>query len=202
MDTGQPIETAREAVGIFNDSEDLQAAIDELLSRGFHRSQLSLLASERAVEDKLGHRYEKVEVLADHPATPRSAYVSGEAVGGAEGALIGGLMYVGAVAAAGAVVASGGALAAVITTAALAGGTGGFIGSLLARWIGERHANYLQEQIDRGGLLLWVRTWDVDDEERAVEVLEKHSAAAVHVHALPSSPSSDRPAAGSQENTQ
>jgi hypothetical protein len=39
--------------------------------------------------------------------------------------------------------------------------------------------------MDRGGLLLWVRTWDVEDERRAVEILRKHSGSDVHVHALP-----------------
>jgi hypothetical protein len=177
--------TVREAVGIFNRPDDLQDAIDELLSSGFHRAELSLLAGEHAVEEKLGHRYEKVKALADDPTVPRAAYVSTEAVGGAEGGLIGGLTYVGAVVAAGAVVASGGTLAAVIAAAAVAGGAGGLIGSVLAKWVGDHHAHYLQEQIDRGGLLLWVRTWNVEDEKRAVEILKKHSGHEVHVHALP-----------------
>jgi hypothetical protein len=94
-------------------------------------------------------------------------------------------MYVGAAAAAGAIVVSGGTLAAGITAAVLAGGAGGLIGSILARWVGDHHAHYLQEQMDRGGLLLWVRTWDAEDERRAVEILRKHSGGDVHVHALP-----------------
>jgi hypothetical protein len=111
--------------------------------------------------------------------------VSTEAIGGAEGGLIGGLMYVGAAAAAGAVVVSGGTLAAGIIAAVLAGGAGGLIGSILAKWVGDHHAHYLQEQMDRGGLLLWVRTWDAEDERRAVEILRRHSGSDVHVHALP-----------------
>ena len=185
MPTKQEARTVREAVGIFHRPEDLQSAIDELLSSGFHRAELSLLANEHAVEEKLGHRYEKVRVLADDPAVPRAAYVSTEAIGGAEGGLIGGLTYVGAVVAAGAIVASGGTLAAIIAAAALAGGAGGLIGSILAKWVGDHHAHYLQEQIDRGGLLLWVRTWNVEDEKRAVEILKKHSGSDVHVHTLP-----------------
>lgn len=175
----------REAVGVFNRSEDLQDAIDELLSSGFDRAELSLLASEHAVEEKLGHRHEKAGSLADDPTIPRAAYVSTEAIGDAEGGLIGGLMYVGAAAAAGAIVVSGGTLAAGITAAVLAGGAGGLIGSILAKWVGNHHAHYLQEQIDRGGLLLWVRTWDAEGERRAVEILRKHSGSGVHVHALP-----------------
>jgi hypothetical protein len=94
-------------------------------------------------------------------------------------------MFVGAITAVGAIVASGGTLAAAIVATVLAGGTGGFIGSILAKWVGEHHADYLQKQMDRGGLLLWVRTPDAEDEERAVEILKRHSGDDVHVHSLP-----------------
>ena len=178
-------QTVREAVGVFHHSEDLQAAIDELLQSGFHRAELSLLASDQAVNEKLGHRYRKVSSLEDDPVIPRAAYVSPEAIAGAEGGLIGVLMYVGAIAAAGAIVASGGTLTAAIVGAALSGGTGGMIGALLAGWPGEEHGRTLQGQLDRGGLLLWVRTWDVADEARAVGILNGHSGQHVHVHTLP-----------------
>jgi hypothetical protein len=153
-------QTIREAVGVFSRAEDLQDAIDDLLSSGFHRAELSLLASDRAAEEKLGYRYENVRKLADDPRSPRAAYVSPEALGDAEGGLIGGLVYVGAIVAAGAIVASGGTLTAAIPAAVLAGGAGGLIGSILARWVGDHHAGFLQDQINRGGLLLWVRNWD------------------------------------------
>jgi hypothetical protein len=185
MPIAQEAQTVREAVGVFNRPDDLQGAIDDLLSSGFDRAELSLLASEHVVEEKLGHLYEKVSALKDDPTVPRAAYVSTEAIGGAEGALIGGLMYVGVTAAAGAIVVAGGTLAAGIAAAVLAGGAGGLIGSILAKWVDDHHAHYLQEQIDHGGLLLWVRTRDTVDEKRAVEILRKHSGGDVHVHALP-----------------
>ena len=185
MSVEQEVRTAREAVGVFSRPEDLQNAIDQLLSSGFHRAELSLLASEHAVEEKLGHRYEKVSARADDPTVPRAAYVSTEAIGGAEGGLIGGLMYVGATVAAGAIVASGGTLAAGIAAAALAGGAGGLGGSILAKWIGDHHARHLQDQMNRGGLLLWVHIRDAALERRAVEILREHSAGDVHAHVLP-----------------
>jgi hypothetical protein len=177
-------ETIREAVGIFGGTTELQHAIDELLSSGFHRAELSLLASEHTVEQKLGRHYEKISLL-DAPGAPRAAYVSTEAIGDAKGGLIGGLGYVGAVAAAGAVVGSGGTLAAALAAAALTGGAGGLIGSVLAKLVGDHHARHLEEHIERGGLLLWVRTWKPDDEARATEILTRHSGAQVHVHELP-----------------
>jgi hypothetical protein len=76
------------------------------------------------VQEKLGHRYKSVNALADDPEVPRSAYVSPEAIGDAQGGLIGALAYVGAAAAVGAVVTSGGTMAAIITAVVLAGGSG------------------------------------------------------------------------------
>jgi hypothetical protein len=175
-------ESHREVVGIFHNSADLQAAIDDLLSAGFDRAELSFLASTHTIEKKLGHAYRKASDIADDPKIPRTAYVSTEAIGGAEGGLIGGLVYVGAIVAAGAVVVSEGPLAAAFAAAALAGGAAGFIGSLLARVVGHHHANYLQEQIDKGGLLLWVHARDADHEARSVAILTTHCGDNVHVH--------------------
>ena len=172
----------REAVAIFHAPDDLDAAIDDLLACGFHRAEISLLASEHAVEEKLGHRYRRVTALEDDPAKPRVAYVSREAIGDAEGSLIGGLVYVGATVATVGVVVSGGALAAAFAAAAAAGGAGGLIGAALAKWVGHHHARYLQEQIEHGGLLLWVRIWDETDEGRAVAILQRHAGDDVHVH--------------------
>lgn len=185
MSEGAGSGTAREAVAVFQDADTLQEAIDELLSSGFARADLSLLASEPTVVEKLGHKFKKVEELEDDTSVPRSAYVSTESIGDAQGGLIGGLGYIGAVAAAGAIVASGGTVAAAFAAAALAGGAGGLFGSVLAKWVGDRHADNLQAQVDKGGLLLWVRTWDKAQESRARDILSSHSAHDVHIHDLP-----------------
>lgn len=172
-----------EVVGVFHTADDFEAAIEELLSSGFDRAQLSLLASERAIEDKLKHRYRSVAELADDPTVPRTAYVSTAAVGDAQGALIGGLTYVGATSAIGAVVMSGGALAAILVAAIVAGGAGTLLGSILARLVGQHHAENLNKHIERGGLLLWVRAWEAEDEAIAISILRKHGGGDVHSHA-------------------
>ena len=188
----------REVVAVFHDAERLETAIDELQSSGFDRAEISLLASERTIEEKFGHRYDRTSELMDSDDVPRSAFVSSAAIGDAKGGLIGGLAYVGATLAAGAVVVAGGALAATIAAALAAGGAGGLIGLVLANWVGGRHAAYLDEQMEHGGLLLWVRAWSAEDEQRASAVLGKHCAGEVHVHegtaAIGNGPASAPPA--------
>jgi hypothetical protein len=61
----------REAVGVFHDERSLQSAVDTLLISGFDRSCLSLLANQRTIDSKLGHRFEKVADLEDDPAVPK-----------------------------------------------------------------------------------------------------------------------------------
>ncbi len=181
------IVTIRETVGVFQDWSSLQAAVDELQSSGFDRSEISLLAGEHAVEEKLGHVYQKVKELEDDPKVPRAAFVGRDSMVEARVGVIGGLAYVGALAAVGAIVASGGTVAAAIVGAVAAGGGGGLIGSLASRWLGRDRAKEVQAQLDKGGLLLWVRIRDGDHEQRATEILGKHSADDVHVHDIPGS---------------
>lgn len=172
----------REVVALFQTESDLQSAIDELLSHGFDRAEISLLASEHAIEQKLGHKYRKVADLEDDAAAPRAAYVSTESIGDAEGALIGAPLYIAGTAAAGAIIVSGGTLVAAIGGAAVAAGAGALIGAVLARLVGQHHARHLEEHLEHGGLLLWVRTWDANDEAKAINILGRNSGKDVHVH--------------------
>lgn len=175
-----------EAVGIFHTAEDLQAAIDDLLTQGFNRMDLSILASERAIEDKLHEAYVPARDLEDRVEVPTTAFVSTESVGDAMGAVIGVLVYVPAMIGAAAVVASGGALAAAVTAALIAGGVGGSLGTVMAGMIGAAKAEEIEQHLKAGGLLLWVRTRDQTHEERALGILAGHNAEGVHLHTLPS----------------
>jgi len=174
----------REAVGVFHDVDSLRAAIDELLSSGFDRAELSLLAGEEAVEKKLGGSFRAIRDVEDEAEVPRIAYLSTEDVGAAEGAVAGVLLYIGATAATGAVVASGGTLAAAIAALALGAGTGGTVGAVLARFIGDAYGDYLSSQLDRGGLLLWVCLRDPAHESQALKILARNGADDLHVHSL------------------
>jgi len=78
-------------------------------------------------------------------------------------------------------------LVGAFTGAALGAGTWGLLGELLAKSIGAQHAEYVQEQLAHGGLLLWVRCSNSERENSATEILSRHSGRDVHVHALSAS---------------
>jgi hypothetical protein len=192
-------QTVREAVGVFHDRDSFHNAVDDLTSAGFDVAELSLLAGSGAVEEKLGHAYRKIEELADDPKVPRAAYVSDHSLAEGRTGVIGGLAYVGAMVGAGAVVASGGTLAAALAAAAIAGGGGGLVGGWAAQFLGRDYGQALQDQLERGGLLLWVRVRDAARERRALDILKRNGAEDVHVHELPASADpADNPLSGIQ----
>jgi hypothetical protein len=174
--------TVREAVAVFDEVDELDAAVEDLLEAGFKKAEMSLLASEESVKKKLGHRYERVEEMEDEPDAPRIAYRTRASIGESDDVIIGTLTYLPTVLAAGTVVASEGVVAAAVTGTAIAGA---LLGTVLTRWLDKHHAEQLQEQLEHGGLLLWVRTPDRDSERRAVTVLSRHSAHNIHIHQLP-----------------
>ena len=182
--TGQRL---HEAVGVFHNADDLQAAIDDLLSAGFDRADISVLASRTSVERRLGHSVDRLDRLADDPSIPRTAYVSAESRGDAMGVAIGASGYLPAVAVGATIIAAGGSLVGAVIAAAMAGTAGGLIGSVLADTIKRRHARLVADQLAHGGLVLWVQTRDADHERRAEEILTGNSATGVHVHGVPAS---------------
>ena len=174
-----------EVVGLFHTAKDMQAAIDELQTHGFDRADLSVMASEHAIEEKFKGTYVPVRDLEDRPDVPTMAYVSKEFLGAPEGALVGAFMYVPAVIGLAAVVASGGSLAAAIAAVAITTGAGGAIGAILARLIDRRYAHQIEEHLALGGLLLWAATRDKEHVETAMAVMREHGAEDAHTHVLP-----------------
>jgi hypothetical protein len=177
--------TSTEAVAVFHDVASFQAAVDDLLNHEhFDHADLSVLASERAILDKLGRPYTSTRDLEDDPDVPRVGYIPDETIGNAKGGLIAASAYFPAVLGSLAVISAGATIPVGIAAAILAGGTGAAVGAGLARLVGREHAWHLQQHIDRGGLLLWVRTGGPDQERVALETLTRHGGEDVHLHAL------------------
>jgi len=167
-----------EAAALFDSQESFDAAVDTLLTHGFDRAQLSILATDRAVRDRLGHLYAPAEAIEDDPEAPRRAFVAREEWGAAEGGITGALIYV-PVAVAGLGV--GGLAAALAMGGAAAGG--GALGAWLSHRLGQRLAREIESQIEAGGILLWVRPFSEEQQQAALEILQQHGHHA-HLHAL------------------
>ena len=171
-----------EAVGAFDSFETLQQAVYDLLMSGFSRYDISLLGGKEAMKEKLGSAYWRAEDLEDNPDAPRAAFVSEEAIGELEGAIIGGFFFLGSYIAMAAMLTAVSTMGASIAAVAIGGGPAAVVGTLLARRVGQHHKDYYADQIRDGGILLWVRTVDADKEALAVKILKGHSGRDVHVH--------------------
>ncbi len=126
----------REAVGIFASQQDLQAAIDDLLTSGFARCELSLRGAE-------------ADATAGHAP---------EALGDAEGSLIGGFAVLPALGVAWAGAAAGAGFLAISALIVVSGGAGAVVGAAFAAMLARHHAANLTGQVTKGRLLMWVRT--------------------------------------------
>ena len=175
----------REVVGVFGDVNALECAAQDLMSAGFDRNLLSLLATDAAVKAHYKGRMVRVEQLEDDPTAPRIAYVDRDTLGVGQGALVGGLFYLGAAVATGAVLVSGGALLPALGAAIAGGVGGGALGGVLAARLGAETGAKIDQEVHRGGLILWVRTNSDDEDARAIKIMTDCGGTHVHAHGAP-----------------
>ena len=178
-------ENVREAVGVFGGMKSMQAAADELMISGFDRADLSLLSREKKVEQRLGHSYDRVSELEDDPDVPTRAYIGSDSMTEAKTVIVALPCFIGAVAAAGSVTASGGTTVETLLWAGIMALGGAAVGGIFAAMVTRRQRDYVDEQLNHGGIVLWVRTVDTEHEKRACEILERADATDVHVHDHP-----------------
>ena len=171
-----------EAVAVFDDAVSLQDAMDDLQRAGFMLQELSVLADENTVREKVGHVYHSVdEAKLDHYA-PRDVFMPDEVRGSAEGSAFGVPVYVGAVIGTGIAAAAVGTLPVVIASAVIGGIGGAGLGAIFARSIKKHHEDYVKNAMDKGGLLLWVNLRSPEQEEKARMILNKYSPHDVYIN--------------------
>jgi hypothetical protein len=173
--------TVREAVGIFKNMKDMRAAITELDDH-FPRHAISVLGGRAEVEAEFGRPVVPPEYALENPHAPHAAPVRTEEKVIGNALLVGGGGYLGAVA----VALSAGALSipAVITAVAIGAGTGAAVGGILARLLQGHFTREVEEQVEQGGLLLWVHAENADEEKLACDILRRHGADNVAVHTI------------------
>jgi hypothetical protein len=184
LDDGSEAYETREAVGVFDSAEALEAAVDKLEISGFDRAAISVLASDAVVRDRLGALYKSAADIEDDPRAPLAAFTSSDSILEAKSAAVGAPMFIGGIAGGLAAIASGGALALAFAGAVAGGAIGGGIGALFARVISERHVDHVCEQLSQGGLVLWVNFRDAAAGARALAILIDGGARDAHLHEI------------------
>jgi hypothetical protein len=171
-----------EAVGVFTDLSKLDAAISELEHTAFPRHDISVLGNKKEIQERLQDGSIRLEWLEDYPEAPRDISVRPEEKTIGTTVLIGICGYIGGCIAA----ISVGTASTVYLLAAIAAGSilGIGIGMFAALAIWQQAQKKIQNQIDKGGLLLWVRTPEPEREELAQDIMRRHDGKHVHIHTI------------------
>lgn len=182
----QPLNTVREAVGVFDDYTSLHETIKDLETSGFGRRQISVRGSDLQMIDRFGQPQLEAQQLEDNPIAPHSPIVGPEELGVAKGVLIGGGMLVGFIGAVIPIMVAGGAVTTgSLIILALAIAAGALIGWGVANLLDRDYDTFFSRQVDKGGLVLWVVTPSEEAERKAEAILERHGAHDIHIHEMP-----------------
>jgi hypothetical protein len=158
--------------GVFSDIDDARRAVQGLLAAGFTTEHISVLCSDETKELYF-KEFEHQDPAGTH--TSKAAVV-----GGTIGAAVGGLAVIASAVATGSL-----ALWAAGPISAWAGGvTGGLVGAMMTRGIEKELANYYQQAVLDGQILVAAEDHGPDREAslvRAAQVLAKAGAQPVEL---------------------
>ncbi len=166
----------REAVGVFNDPEQLDAAVRELERTSFPRHDISVKSADdgmtaRNAEDS--SRAERAILVRPEEKTIAGSY------------LVGVVTYVGAITVglvAGAQ--SNGDIAGseLVLRMLMGAAAGAIIGTILLNVFDYYMKREWKKQMSSGGAVLWVRTPAPDREQLALQIMRRYGARDVHTH--------------------
>jgi hypothetical protein len=174
----------RNVVALYDNFDDANAAVRDLVDQGFRREEISFMAADqrqgqRGVQTGTDETTRPPEAV---DSTTRADDASGAGIGAGIGAAVGGLA--GVLIGLGALVIPGigpviaaGPLATVLAGLAGAGAgavAGGVLGALVDMGIPEETAGYYAEGVRRGGTLVSVRVEDRDT-DKALNILNRHN---------------------------
>jgi hypothetical protein len=165
----------REVVGVFFDGDSLEKAIDQLKASGYTDNCLGLMAHSSTVSEKLGHLYDQVDWDSDSDSTPETRFVEKQSAKSSANAFLGGLGIIASAAASGAVVASAAIVAGPVGAATAGAAVVGGIGALASTIISESDSQQLQNWLEEGHMLLFVRPNDSKQEEETREIIAEFS---------------------------
>lgn len=148
----------REAIALSDGDHELLRVIEELEQAGINLSELSGMPSLESVRKLIRDELHMVEKVEDGLDISHASPINRVYVGQAQGALIGGPLYVGACGAIFHYASYGADLRTIVMAGCIGGAIGGLIGIVLAAWIHRRHQKRINQLIDKGRMLLFAYT--------------------------------------------
>ena len=177
-----PRGNVREAVALFDNEDDMQAAVDDLESHGFSNAAISRPARPDAVEAAIHHKVESVESLEDDSIVPRQAFIDNDSRTEGMTVLLLLPVYILVLISAGIAAANGFEMWQGVAISLALGALGAMFGGFFVYKLVKRKVERIRREKEWGGLLLWVRTGSNDQEGKALSILRGHAGRDVHLH--------------------
>jgi hypothetical protein len=152
--------------GIFKTRSGAERAVNDLISNGFSRDDISLLMSDMTRGREFG-----VEMATKAP----EGAAAGATVGGVLGAIAAGLVALGTIVVPGLGLLAAGPVVAVLAGLGAGAAAGGLTGALIGLGIPEHEAKFYNEALERGGILVGVYSHD-DKKDAARKILDAAGA--------------------------
>lgn len=157
------------AIGLFDNTDNANNALDELREEGFSADTVSVVARENII----------TEINTDNATTEDVS--EGAGAGALVGGLLGLLAGVSAITIPGiGPVLSAGALATALGSTAVGAGLGGLVGALVDLGIPDSEAEAYAEGVKRGDILLTVQG-EEDETKKAEEIFARNNALDINV---------------------
>lgn len=163
-------------VGVFESVDSFSSALEKLVAAGYRRSDISVLGGHQSIIDHFG-TLPSVDELADRMDTPRDSLESHETLGDVVRFLSDSLAVIAQIGSAAAAFAVGGPIG-VSTGAAVE--TEDNLGGFLNRISDEHWHHRLEQSVQDGGIICWVRADNADAAKKAEDILAV--AGGEHIH--------------------
>ena len=152
--------------GLFKARSSAERAVEDLVTHGWSRDDISLLMSDATQGREFG--------LAMATKAPEGA-AAGGTIGGVLGAIAAGLVATGVLAVPGLALMAAGPIVATLAGLGAGAAAGGVTGALIGLGFPEHEARFFNEQLEHGGILVGVYSHD-DRVPQARKVMEAAGA--------------------------
>lgn len=169
----------REATAVFSDEQSLDHAVDALMQIGLTQEDMSVLAHSVHLSAS-----RSAEQVADSNKPAIDGFVTPDSRTEGKAALVGTPALLVGLGAALAISTAGVAMIPAFVVTAGGAVVGGGAGMILARIFGRKHAHYIQEQINNGGIVLWVRAEDKSQDQAILDILTNNGGKNAHIHTV------------------
>lgn len=171
-------------IAVFRAPEHLDLAVIELIDLGFDRTDITILMAENTIMRTLKQRYRQISELGSQSGLQRRRYVSDGSQKDGNAAFSGRLISVGLTDGGSSVFATDDNLAATIVATSRAIGADRSLSDTLAQLLGRSDALFVSSQLDRTGIVVWIRTRSSELARLALDVLEKHWRRDIHAYTV------------------